>query len=237
MNGKSRRGYQRTSHQQGLFTSMARALNPTQSDILKPTSRKLKKNSLLFQEGDTVSHVYEVITGTLKTTKTLFDGRQQVIGFFNGGDVIGLPLVSEAYYSTEAVTASFLNSYPISQLEELMENSAVAAKAIIALVHEDSVEHMDHMVSLGRRRPAERVASFLLKWQNDLAEKSEGTALVELPMSRIDIADYLGLTQETVCRVLSKFRQEGLISRPEGHRVNVRNYAMLSALADDGVLH
>lgn len=237
MNGKSPKGFQPTSNRQRIFTEMVKGLSQSHKEILRPARRKLKKNSLLFQEGDTVNHVYEVLSGTIKTTKTLYDGRQQVIGFYNQGDVLGLPLESDAFYSAAAVTAAVLNSYPILQLIELMDSSSIAAKAIIALVHSDYVAQMDHVVSLGRRRPAERVASFLLQWQNDLAYGGESAALVELPMSRVDIADYLGLTQETVCRVLSKFRRDGLISRPEGHTVNVRNYAMLSALVDEGVMH
>ena len=237
MTGMPHKNFRRTSRRQGLFSSMTMGLNPAHREILKPTNRKLKKHNLLFQEGDTISHVYEVLSGTIKTTKTLFDGRQQVIAFFVRGDVIGLPLESKAYYSAEAVTATIVHSYPISQVEKLMSSSPIAAKAIIALVHDDSVEHMDHMVSLGRRRPTERVASFLLKWQKNLEDEREGATLVDLPMSRIDIADYLGLTQETVCRVLTKFRRAGLISRPENHRVNVRNLPVLASMVDEGSIH
>ena len=225
------------SRPNGTLASIAMEAGLPYASTFKPNERNLRKNNILFHDGDDVNYIYEILSGTVKTTKMLMDGRQQVIGFFGRGDVIGVPFETSAICSAEAVTDANILYYPIVQVENQMACSPKFSKAMLKLVHNELTESVDHMVSLGRKRPAERVASFLLKRQNKPTVGMLNNSYIELPMSRTDIADYLGLTQETVCRVLSQFRRTGLINATHSHEVKIRNLSSLEAAAEVGALH
>jgi len=221
-----------------VFASILANADPSIQNVIKPVERNLKRHGLLFQDGDDIKFIYEVCSGTIKTTKILLDGRQQVLGFFSKGDIIGLPIISEAFYSAEAVTNSKILSYPITQIEAVMSRSPRIAKAILNLVQKEMKEDTEHMTSLGRKRPTERVATFLLmNWHKEVAASQHDRTVLKLPMSRIDIADYLGMTQETVCRVLSQFKRNGLIDASNSHEVTIQNLSSLESVAETSALY
>lgn len=182
-----------------------------QTTRLSMPIRKLKKRETLFYEGDAGRYFYEVLFGHIKTYKLLSNGRCLVIKFFHKGDIVGLPCKPTYDCYAQALTRTDVRVYSNEQIEYLLEKSPALSRHIID-VEQDYFSHaMKQMVLLGRKNPTEKVASFLLSLENRPMSKQVNQMIVELPMPRSDIADYLGLTQETVCRVLSTFRRRGLI--------------------------
>lgn len=223
--------------QAGLLASFIQETNFDRSLQLSGIKRNLTRGSTLLHEEDKAKYIYDVVAGTIKAVKILVDGRRQVIGFFSAGDIIGLPLEYRAYYSLEAVTASTVLCYPITQIDAAMGHSPDLTKLVFAHVHSELEKQMDHMISLGRKRPKERVASFLLKYYRRRQEEGFADGGIELPMSRVDISDYLGLTQETVCRVLSLFKRRGIISARNSHQIQILDLPSLEHIAQSGLIN
>lgn len=205
---------------------------------LIPTVRHLARNATLFYDGDAISFIYEIIEGTIKTSKILMDGRRQIIGFLGVGDIIGLPFEDEAHFSAEAVSASIIRCYPIAQIETAITRSPHLARKLFKILNTDTTRQIDHVMSLGRKHPTERVAGFLLSWRATHTPGQEiKSHILKLPMSRIDIADYLGLTQETVCRVLSKFKTRGIIQSEQSRDIVINDIRSLEHVAEAGILN
>jgi CRP/FNR family transcriptional regulator len=198
------------------------------------TPHRIAAEKILFAEGDAAPHVFEVTKGVLRLCRLLPDGRRSITGFAYPGDVIGLSVRNLYAYSAEAVTDCELKRFSRAALSELIERSSEFARGMFAIVADELCSAQDQMLLLGRKTAAERVASFLL----GLAERQSPTRgerdHVELPMSRTDIADYLGLTTETVCRVLTKLRQSGVINLPSPQRVEFVQPQTLREMADEG---
>jgi len=222
---------------EGILASAAHAANPNQMLALSGINRKLSKGSTLLHEEDDVKHVYEIVSGTVKTSKLLTDGRRQIIGFFGAGDIIGLPVEFAAFYSVEAVTQATILCYPITQLHTVMGQSHDLRKFVFGHIHSELEKHIEHMISLGRKRPKERIASFLLDFHNKRVEMGFKDQVIELPMSRVDISDYMGLTQETVCRVLSFFKRRAIITSRNSHEITILDLPSLERMAQSSVLH
>ncbi len=222
---------------EGILASAAHAANPNQMSALSGIKRKLSKDSTLLHEEDEVKHVYEIVSGTVKTSKLLADGRRQVIGFFGAGEIIGLPVEFAAFYSVEAVTQATILCYPITQLHTVMGQSHGLRKFVFSRVHSELEKHIGHMISLGRKRPKERMATFLLEYYNKRIDMGFADQVIELPMSRVDISDYLGLTQETVCRVLSHFKRREIITSRNSHEITILDLPSLQRMAQSSALH
>ncbi len=222
---------------EGILASAAHVANSKQMLALTGIKRKLSKGSTILHEEDDVKHVYEIVSGTVKTSKLLADGRRQVIGFFGAGDIIGLPFEFASFYSVEAVTQTTILCYPISQLHAVMGQSPELTKFVFSCVHNEQEKQIDHMISLGRKRPKERIASFLLDFYNKRVDMGFADQVIELPMSRVDISDYMGLTQETVCRVLSFFKRRAIITSRNSHEITILDLPSLERMAQSSVLH
>ena len=187
-----------------------------------------KRNETIFAEGDESHHIYRVVQGATRSCRVLMDGRRQIAGFGLPGDFLGLDWQSEHALSAEAVTDVTLVCYPRSQIERLGESNPVVRKRIMDMLVSGLNESQSRLVMLGRQTALERLAWFLVRKAQRLALR-DGT--VELPMSRQDIADYLGLTIETVSRVLSVLKRKRLIALPNAHQVRIQNMALLQAMA------
>jgi CRP/FNR family transcriptional regulator len=144
---------------------------------------------------------------------------------------MGLGMRGSYGFNAEAITPMELCAFPALQLRGLMEDYPRIRRFLQGLAEDEIQGHRQHMILLGRKTARERVASFLMD-QSRLAER-RGRAgnPIRLPMQRLDIADYLGLTIETVSRTLSAFKREGLIALDSGHRVRLKDAGTLSALA------
>lgn len=180
-------------------------------------------NEEIFGEEEETDFVYKVVSGAVRTTRLLSDGRRQIGAFYMTGDVFGLEAGPAHRFSAEAIAPSEIALVRRSALERAVENDSQAAKQRWALTSHELEDLQDHMLLMGRKNAAERVGSFLLK----LARRAT-TGVVELPMSRGDIADHLGLTLETVSRTLSQLVRDQVIGLPSARCVVLRNPAALA---------
>jgi CRP/FNR family transcriptional regulator, anaerobic regulatory protein len=156
--------------------------------------------------------VFTLTRGALKLYKLLADGRRQVTGFLHPGDFLGISVDDEHAFSAEALEESQLCWFPRNRFDDFVEEQPAMERELYRMAAHELAAAQQQFVLLGRKTASERLASFLLL----LAERAElsngvGAGMVRLPMSRSDIADYLGLTKETVSRVISALKRERII--------------------------
>ena len=186
----------------------------------------------LFYETDEAGHVFTVASGTLRLHKMLPDGRRQITGFVLPGDFLGLSGRDGFSYTAEAVTEAGICRFPRRALEALFDDFPRLEKEILWKARDELVAAQEQMLLLGRKMPAEKIASFLLGLSRRAERWEMPSDPVLLPMSRGDIADYLGLTVETVSRTFTRLKSEGVIELPEAHRVVLSDRERLEELAD-----
>jgi CRP/FNR family transcriptional regulator, anaerobic regulatory protein len=200
------------------------------SNIMAITSlQKKAAGATIFSEGDAADSVFEVVTGTLRLHKLLPDGRRQVTGFLCAGHLIGLAPEGTWVYTAEAITDVTLCRYRRPAFERLIDTVPGFARRVLTVTSHELRVAQDQMLLLGRKTAAERVASFLL-----LMAEQQGSEEISVPMGRTDIADYLGLTIETVCRSLSQLKRSELIELPTHGHIVIRNRDELEELAAGG---
>ncbi len=165
----------------------------------------------LFHEGDTANHVYEVKTGVLRLTRVLENGRRQVIAFGLPGDIIGFPNGDAHHTDCDVVATAEIIAHRRSTLETGAGDPETHQRLLHAALREITAMQ-DHFMMLARKSASEKVASFLLAISSRTGSPLGNYTTFSLPMSRADIADFLGLTVETVSRTFSILRKEGIIS-------------------------
>lgn len=180
----------------------------------------------VYGEGDEAKSFYKVVSGVVRSCKFLSDGRRQIQSFHVAGDVFGLEAGVEHRLSAEAVCDCTVISYRRNGLETLAAADDGLARQLFSYAMQCVVRAQDHSLLLGRPSAAQRVGAFLL----EMAHRSPGGEIIELAMTRQDVADYLGLTIETVSRTLSQFERDGNIARPMARRIVLRNLAALRDL-------
>jgi CRP/FNR family nitrogen fixation transcriptional regulator len=190
--------------------------------------RSFTRDQEIYAEGDPSDSWYKVVSGTVRVSKLLADGRRHIAEFCFGGDCFGLDTASERGFSAEAVGDVVVMRYSRRATERLIDENAQLARCLCDMTLRDLAHAQTHMMVLGRMTAPERVASFLL----ELSERREARSAVDVPMSRTDIADYLGLTIETVCRVMSAFKRDGTIGIPTPHRIELRDRAALATIGE-----
>jgi CRP-like cAMP-binding protein len=183
----------------------------------------------IYPEGDRGAYWFKVLSGTVRISKLLADGRRHIAEFCFAGDSFGFESAEERGFSAEAVTEVSLLRLPRAATERLIDENPALARHLRRemLKSLDAAQH--RLLLLGRMTACERVAAFLI----ELSERDDAQRCVELPMSRCDIADHLGLTVETVCRILSDFKRRRLIAGPNAHRLELLDRAALAAIAED----
>jgi CRP/FNR family transcriptional regulator, anaerobic regulatory protein len=213
------------------------ALTPEQLVTLAKSSVKHKapQGEELVADAEHVERYSNVMSGVVKLSKTLADGRQQIVGLQFAPDFVGRPFRTESAITAEAATQVDLCSFPRQAVERMMVEQPDFEHRLLQQTLKELDQARDWMVTLGRKTAAEKVASFLLMIARNAhpAQPSEGGSTFDLPLSRSEIADFLGLTIETVSRQLTRLRTEGVI-RIEGTRhVTVDNLDRLTAQAGD----
>jgi CRP/FNR family transcriptional regulator, nitrogen fixation regulation protein len=185
------------------------------------------RNAEIFGEGEPATNVYRVTSGVVRTYRLLADGRRQIADFYLPGDVFGLEAGREHRTSAEAVVDCQLISMRRSHLgERAMQDNGTAHK-LWALTLHHLRRSEDHMLLLGRKGACERVAWFLL----DMSARIPAPNRIELPMSRQDMADYLGMTIETVSRTMTQLQDDGVIALPSCRQVVMQDRDALVDLA------
>ena len=187
------------------------------------------RGETIFSEGDPADYAYQIVSGTVRLCKHMADGRRQIAQFLFPGDFFSFMDLSEHSFTAEAVNEAVLVCYPLRQIERLEDERASLRKNFSAMLSRRVRNIQNHLVMLGRQTAKERLASFLIVIIEHSHCKNGGT--IEVPMSRQDIADYLGLTIETVCRVLSAMKKQGILSIPNLHQLVIKKAQALYAIA------
>jgi CRP/FNR family transcriptional regulator len=186
----------------------------------------------IFQEGDDADYVYNIIDGALRLFKLMPDGRRQITGFLFASDFVGIALKARYAYSAEAVCDMIVCRFPRHKLEALFADFPALETRLLETAGNELIAAQDQMLLLGRKTAAERLASFLLRLRARAMERDAKTDTVDLPMTRTDMGDYLGLTVETVSRTFTKLRQNGLIATPNPHAVDILDSDGLEGMAE-----
>jgi CRP/FNR family transcriptional regulator, anaerobic regulatory protein len=169
-------------------------------------------------EGDPIEHYYRIVSGTVRLYPSIADGRRQGIDFLSAHDCFGLTELDCHACGVEAVSRVVMIRYPRRLLETAVQSDPDLARRLFQLACAELGRAQEQMLLLGRKTADERIASFLLR----LAATGDPGAqppVLTLTMSRLDIADHLGLTIETVSRTVSRFRREALIALPGRHEI------------------
>jgi CRP-like cAMP-binding protein len=183
-----------------------------------------RPNTEIFGENEPADYLYKVVSGSVRTYKILNDGRRQVGGFYLPGDIFGLEFAEEHSLSAEAITDAKVLVVKRSALNALAGRDASVGQQLFALTGRELHRVQDRILLL-IKSAQERVASFLL----EMAERAAQNNIIDLPMSRQDIADYLGLTIETVSRTLTSLETAAAIEVSTSRRIVLRNRAALAA--------
>ena len=188
-------------------------------------TKTFPREAEIFAEGDAPDFIFRVISGAVRSCRLLSDGRRQIIDFFLPGDVFGVELGCEHQAGADALTdAQVVIARRSSVIAAEPEQAARLWKHALGELRRSQ----NHVLTLGRRAACERVANFLV----DLADRLGGHDAFDLPMSRQDIADYLGLTIETVSRTLTQLQGERLIELKSCRRIRFLDRAALEDLCE-----
>ena len=203
--------------------------------LLEPEAITVRadRDEEIVGQGEPAGYCYLVLSGCVRTVRLMEDGRRQIGEFLFPGDLFGWEALEEHDFGAEAVTAATLRRYSRQSLDALAERDRMLARRLRALTAGQLRAGRERMLLLGRKTAAERIASFLLEMASRMAARNG--APIELPMSRADIADYLGLTIETVCRGLTQLRRQEIITIDRA-TVAIRNRPALGAAGCE-VLH
>jgi CRP/FNR family nitrogen fixation transcriptional regulator len=175
----------------------------------------------IYAQGDKACALYQVEFGAVRVYRLLSDGRRQISAFHMAGEVFGFEADGTHHFFAEAIGATGVRTLRLAANEGMSDK-------LLPLALQSLVRAQEHLLVLGRQHAVERVAAFLL----DMAERQGGLDQFELPMSRMDIADYLGLTIETVSRVFTKLKEKGVIKLPSLRSVEVLKWQALRDLSE-----
>jgi CRP/FNR family transcriptional regulator len=175
-----------------------------------------RPNDPVFTQEEIVTSCYNVLEGVMRLYKLLPDGRRQIVGFALPGDFLGISVNGRHGISADAVGSVVVCRFVKKSFSRFVEDRPNLLRRINEFTSRDLSEAQDQIVLLGRRSAEEKVASFLIKWRDRLAQIGPATTITPLPMSRLDIADYLGLTIETVSRTFTKLERDGVIEIVHG---------------------
>ena len=215
--------------------TICRSLEPkTLADMRRMgTMQRLQPEQPVFHEGDPAKRVFMLTLGALKIYTLLGDGRRQITGFMFPGDFLGITADDEYAFTIEALMPSELWWFSREAFDRFVAANPSVERELYRMAAHELAAAQQQMVLLGRKTAAERVASFfinLLRRAERVSGRSE--TRFDLPMSRLDIADYLGLTKETVSRMLSELRDRKLIRLEAQNRVEVLDRAGLEDMAE-----
>jgi CRP/FNR family transcriptional regulator, nitrogen fixation regulation protein len=207
-------------------TSSVPAVNSLFDSVeLAGVAMPFDRNAEIFGEGEPADYVYKVLSGSVRTYRVLTDGRRQISAFHLPGEVFGLESGEEHSCSAEAISQSSVLVVKRSTVLAAAEREGDVARQLWGITARELGRAQNHSMLL-IKSAQERVASFLL----EMARRFSGGSAVELPMTRQDIADYLGLTIETVSRTLTQLQGTATIELPASRRVVLRNRSALTRL-------
>lgn len=199
--------------------------------------RHLAPHESLVFEGDSADRFHRVLGGTVAGYKATADGRRQIIAFFFPGDLVGLTVGEHYAYGAEALDRASVCSVPRTRMREVSEQSPTLHDDLLVALDREVAATQERLLWLGRKTARERIACFLLECAERCgAPENDGRQTVPLPMSQLEIGDYLGLASETVSRALAQLARDDVIDvlRPFSGVV-IRDRRRLEAATDEGL--
>lgn len=191
---------------------------------------KFARNDTVYSKGDEARFSYKVVEGAVRLSRIFADGRRQIVNFLLPDETFGIEL-SQTYSSTaEAVGDVVALRCPRICIAQMTEGDPDIGQKRLAMFSKSLAAAEQHVAMLGHQSAKERVASFFLALELQRSGETEHT--LDLPLSRQDIADYLGLTIETTCRALSELKRQHIIDAPSRRRIVIRDLHGLKAIAE-----
>jgi CRP/FNR family transcriptional regulator len=214
--------------------SICDALEPDEFDLLERIGRTVSfpAKSTLFEQGRDAPFVSNLTSGALRLSKLLPDGRRQVVGFTLPGDFLGLAMQPTHMYTADALTPVKICQFSRHGFSDLLDKKPPLMRAVMNMASRELTLAQDQMVVLGRRTAEEKIGSFLIGMRNRYARIHGASVHVPLPMTRLDIGDFLGLTVETVSRMMTRLaREKAIVIVPDGVRLlDVRRLELLAEM-------
>ena len=198
----------------------ASSARPSTGPVRIPSPTFYPAGSEIYAQGERCEGVYQVEFGAVRVYRLLADGRRQISGFHLPGEMFGFEADDTHHFFAEAICATGVTTTRTARTVEMSSH-------LLPMALQGLVRAQEHLLVLGRQNAVERIAAFL----TDMAERQGGLRQVELPMTRSDIGDYLGLTIETVSRVFSKLKQSGVIRLPGLRSVEIVKWQALHDMA------
>ena len=176
--------------------------------------RLFKRGELLYRIGEPLRAVYAIRCGSIKSYVLTNDGRVQITGFHITGEVIGLGALAANQYMSEAraLETTMVCEVPIEVLEACSEEVPSIRQQMLKIMSQEILDNQELMLLLGKKNADERLATFLLSLSRRFQRRSYSPSQFNLSMSRGDIGNYLGMAEETVCRVFTRFQGDGLLT-------------------------
>lgn len=173
-----------------------------------------KRGQLLFKPGERFDFIYAIRSGSVKTSVCTTDGRVQITGFHIAGELLGLSALASGHYSSEAraLETTSVCRVEAERLDELAQQIPSLQYQMLKIMSGQIRQDEELMLLLGRRNAEERLAEYLIGLSRRFAARNYSATQFHLSMSRGDIGNYLGIAEETVCRILSRFQNAGLIA-------------------------
>src|SRR5210317_1842435 len=206
-----------------------------QLDAIIQRSKPLQKSQHLYRESDEFRSVYAVRSGTLKAYKTTDDGREQVTGFYFPGEILGMDGISNNAHasSAKALETAAVCEIPFTSLERLSSLMPNLQRHFFQLMSREITEDQQLITLLSKNSADERVAALMLSISNRNARRKLSATQFRLPMSRVDIGNYLGLTVETVSRVFSRMQKMDIL-RVDNKEIEILDPAGVRSMANIG---
>jgi CRP/FNR family transcriptional regulator len=204
-------------------------------DSIIQRSKPLQKSQYLYREGDEFQSVFAVRSGTLKAYKTTDDGREQVTGFYFPGEILGMDGISNNTHasSARALETAAVCEIPFSSLEKLSSVMPSLQRHFFQLMSREITEDQLLITLLSKNSAEQRVASLMLSISNRNSRRKLSATKFRLPMSRVDIGNYLGLTVETVSRVFSRMQKMDVL-RVDNKEIEILDIEGVRTLANVG---
>jgi len=194
---------------------------------------KFDAGEALFWEGDAAKDVFQLVSGVLRIYRILGDGRRVITGFVYPGDLVGVSLRDRYLYTAEAVNAVRVRRFGRRRFDEEVARFPELRPQLFARVCDEMAAAQDQMVLLARKTAEERVCSFLLTIVRRRDAQDDRLPMIDLPMTRLDIADYLGLTIETVSRTMTKIARAKVVAPSGRHALAINRLTRLTELAGE----
>ena len=213
--------------------NICQALDAVQQDKLfaLATRLQLDKRDRLFAAGDPARHVYNLTEGTVSVSRSLTDGRRQILGFLLPGDFLGLEPGESHRCDAEALTEAKVCRFERTTFDAFLQDNPEVALRLLRIASSDLAQAARHELLLGRKTAVERIATFLIDLRDRSGARHLRTHPLALPMTRSEIADYTGMTIETVSRVLGRLRSGKVIELVGAGAVRVLDEAELERLS------